>query len=147
MTTRTVRRSPTLQKIPEVAPEFSFTQAEVELLAQRLAEPKWLIERRLDAWQTYRDLPMPTLRDEAWRRSDIRKLPMSRLALKPCEDVSLDSSLLASHRDGETAGQLILRPGLSSRQVGGEKLAELGVVMCDWDTAIHKHDSLLREHF
>ena len=30
-------------------------------------EPKWLQERRLDAWEVYERTPMPTTRLEEWR--------------------------------------------------------------------------------
>ena len=34
-------------------------------------EPGWLTEKRLGAWRAFEELPMPTLRDEAWRYTDI----------------------------------------------------------------------------
>ncbi len=142
MTTRTVKRSMKRSKVPDVAPDFSFTQADVEALSKRLAEPDWLRERRLHAWQAYSNLPMPTLRDEAWRRSDIRKLPADRLALKPSEDVSLDKAPLGG---GKLGSRLILRPGLPSQKIGGGTLADKGVVFCDWATALRDHETLLRE--
>jgi Fe-S cluster assembly protein SufD len=146
MTTRTVKRIAKRSKVPDVAPEFSFTAADVEALSKSLAEPGWLRERRLEAWKAHTDLPMPTLRDEAWRRSDIRKLPADRLALKPSEDVSLDKALLAPLGGGKPDSQLILRPGLPTQSIEGETLADQGIVFCDWATALRDHEKLLREH-
>jgi len=41
--------------------------------AQSASEPTWLQERRLAAWATYEDMPMPTTRLEDWRYTDLRK--------------------------------------------------------------------------
>ncbi len=146
MTTRTVKRSAKRGKLPDTPPEFSFATVDVEALSERLEEPGWLRERRLNAWQAYTDLPMPTLRDEAWRRSDIRKLPADRLALKPSQDASLDKAGFASLGDGQPGSQLIMQPGLPSQNIGSEKLAEQGIVFCDWTAALRGHEALLREH-
>ncbi len=91
-------------------------------------------------------MPLPTLQDEAWRRSDIRNMPSDRLALKPAEDVSLDLNLLAPSGGDERGCTLILQPGLPSQTRGGEDLNEQGVVFCDWTTAVREHDALLREY-
>jgi len=146
MTTRTEKRSVKRTTVPEIAPEFSFTAAEIGALSERLAEPAWLRKRRNSAWQTYLDTPMPTLRDEAWRRSDIRKLPANHLALKPGDDESTDEALLALLGDDGPIYRLIVRPGLPAEIIGGEKLAERGIVLCDWATAIREHGKLLKQH-
>ena len=51
-----------------VAPPFSWTQ--IQERAEALNEPDWLIEMRREAWELYEIMPMPTLNDEAWRRTD-----------------------------------------------------------------------------
>ncbi|HEY70443.1 MAG TPA: Fe-S cluster assembly protein SufD [Anaerolineae bacterium] len=146
MTKSSVKRKFTQKKLSEVAPEFPFTLEDVTNLSERLGEPAWLRERRLSAWQAHSQLPMPSMQDEAWRRSDIRKLPSDRLALKPAEDVSLDPNLLAPLGGEDCGGRLVLRPGLPSQSTGGTELSEHGVVFCDWATAVREHERLLREH-
>src|SRR5258705_7171776 len=54
-----------------------FTEAAVAELIARRAEPEWMRERRLDAWQTYQRIPMPTRQDEEWRRTDLRRLKLA----------------------------------------------------------------------
>lgn len=146
MTTPTVKRRAKRSKVPQIAPEFRFEMADVGELSEKLAEPKWLREARLNAWQTYMDMPMPTTRDEAWRRSDIRQLPADRMGLQPVLEVSrgnLESLTLGIEQAGQ---QLFLRPGLPTEITGDEELAERGVVFCDLSTAAKDHEDLLREH-
>lgn len=146
MTTRTAKRSVKRSKMPEVAPEFRFTATDVEKLSDRFGEPDWLRELRSNAWQTYSDLPMPSTRDEAWRRSDIRLLPADRLGLEPETNISADDARHAEIEIEEASHQLILHPDGATEIIGGEELAEQGVVFCDWKTALEKHEDLLREH-
>ncbi|MGD8814341.1 MAG: Fe-S cluster assembly protein SufD [Anaerolineales bacterium] len=146
MTQPSVKRKTIRKQLSKVAPDFPFTVEDVLSLSKRFAEPEWLRERRLHAWQAYGQLPMPTLRDEAWRRSDIRQMPSDRLALKPVDDVSLDEELLALPGGDDRAGLLVLRPGLPPQSKGGKGLGEQGVVFCDWATAVREHEALLREH-
>jgi Fe-S cluster assembly protein SufD len=56
-----------------------FSQRVVEELSAARNEPAWLRQRRLEAWQTYEATPMPTLKDESWRRTDISTLPLAEL--------------------------------------------------------------------
>jgi Fe-S cluster assembly protein SufD len=146
MTTRTVKRRAKRSKNPEVAPEFRFKPADVEKLSKQLAEPSWLRKRRLSAWQTYVDTPMPTIRDEAWRRSDIRLLPSDQVELNLGQDVSTDRELGPTTEVDDAAHQLILRQGLPAESIGGDALAAQGVVFCDWATALRDHQELIRRH-
>ena len=53
-----------------VAP--SYTKADVEALSDANNDPQWLREARESAWELYESMPMPTLKDEEWRRTDYR---------------------------------------------------------------------------
>ncbi len=131
---------------PTVAPEFPFTEADVISVSKRLEEPTWLAERRWDAWQAYRSMPMPNLKDEPWRRTDIRNLPADELVLKPAEDISVDPELLKPLTNDPHGWLLVLRPGFPSIVEGGQELAENSVIAVDWATAVREHDDLLKAH-
>src|SRR5205823_11404172 len=45
-------------------------------LSRRNAEPAWLRDLRLEAWETYSQLPMPTQRDQQWRRTSLAGLDL-----------------------------------------------------------------------
>src|SRR3990170_2022653 len=73
---------------------FLYTEADVRAIAARSAEPDWLLERRLLAWRTFVATPMPTIHDEAWRRTDIHDLPARMMALRPADDLAVEGELL-----------------------------------------------------
>ena len=51
---------------------LNFSEADVKALSKTKKDPAWLAKRRLEAWKKFASLPMPTLNDEAWRRTDLR---------------------------------------------------------------------------
>src|SRR3954451_11115780 len=54
-------------------------------------EPAWLIDMRRQAWRRFQDLPMPSVREEEWMRTDIRLFKLDRFRL-PESAVAEDSS-------------------------------------------------------
>jgi Fe-S cluster assembly protein SufD len=146
MSPRTVVRKRTGSQRPPEVREFKLTEQDVRQASESLDDPAWLAERRLKAWSRYQEMPMPTLQDEPWRRTDIRTLPSPDVELKPSDGLSIDPALLHPLAGDDNAAQAILRPGHPAKLEGGESLAELGVIFCDWKTAIAEHESLLREH-
>jgi Fe-S cluster assembly protein SufD len=126
--------------------EFPFSEADVKRASENLGEPAWLAERRLQAWKRYRSLPLPSLKDETWRRTDIRGLPASQLNIKPADDLAIDPRYLeplTSHTHGSL---LILHPGRGTRVELHEELIEKGVIFTDWRTAVQEHSDLLERH-
>src|SRR5574337_1071661 len=57
---------------PEAPFELRITDDEVKELSRLKKDPAWLARRRLEAWRLYTSTLLPTLNDEAWRRTDIR---------------------------------------------------------------------------
>jgi Fe-S cluster assembly protein SufD len=51
-----------------------FTTATFEAFLRDRHEPAWLIERRRQAFADFQAFPLPSARDEEWRRTDIRGL-------------------------------------------------------------------------
>lgn len=148
MTARTVVRRKVIRReaIPEVAREFPFEEADLRRISESLGEPDWLLKRRLAAFEAYRGLPMPSLKDEAWRRTDIRLLPSDRVRLAPADDVPVDPSLLEPLAGDVHGALLVLRPGHPPVLEGGEHLREQGVVFADWATAVREHSQVLEKH-
>jgi Fe-S cluster assembly protein SufD len=120
--------------------DFSFTEADIP----QSTDPKMTAYRQA-AWETYKKLPFPTLHDEAWRRTDIRKIDFSRLTLSTDgggKPVELPGELLASLTSETTAGQIILYPDQSIISLG-EELKMKGVLFTDWQTAERDYADLL----
>ncbi len=129
---RIVRRS--------TAAEFQFSDEQVAQASERLNEPKWLRERRVEAWKAWESLPVPTVKDEPWRRTDLRSMPADRFAAKPSDNGRVDPGL---SRPGPS---LLLRPGHDPKLDNLDQITDERVVFADWGTAIGEHSELLRKY-
>jgi len=139
MTTKTIRS--TSRIIRRGGPvEFGFTAEDVQAASRRLAEPSWLAERRMAAWGIWESLPLPTVQDEPWRRTDLRGLPADRVGLKRADD-----SPAPGDSDGSGAN-LLVRPGHPTQLSGQASLGGSGTVFVDWETAVREHAALLEAH-
>lgn len=58
----------------QVAAAVTLTKADIQKLSVRLRDSDWHAAERLRAWRVFRDTPMPSITDDAWRRTDIRGL-------------------------------------------------------------------------
>lgn len=146
MTPRTVERRARRREMPSVARPFELDEKNLEAVIERMAGPKWLAKRRRQAWSTYQDLPMPSLTDEPWRRTDIRMLPSTEVALRAADDMPVEPALLRPPAGDENAAQIVLRPGHPPNSEGLAALAEQGVVFCDWATAEQEHAAILKDY-
>lgn len=146
MSPRTVVRKRVSVDRPAEAQSFKLSLADVERASEALRAPKWLAERRRAAWARYQALPMPGLQDEPWRRTDIRTLPATLVSPRPSDDLPVDPDLLRPLAGDANAAQWVLSPGHAPRLSGGKSLADLGVVFCDWKTAVGEHADLLEAH-
>ena len=43
-------------------------------------EPDWMRKFRLEAFELFESIPMPTTKDEAWRRTDLRRFKLDNFA-------------------------------------------------------------------
>jgi len=124
----------------------------VEDLVKRGCEPEWLAESRLTAYEAYQQTPMPTLRDEGWRRTDVSQLSPEVLVTLDAGKVGNDANNCidwlqsASNHIKDTAGilsQTVEAPGYL--QLSAE-LVDKGVILCDLPTALEKHADLIRPY-
>jgi Fe-S cluster assembly protein SufD len=134
--TRTKRTETTGQR------EFALTQQQVR--QDGLSET--LRNYRLKAWESFQATPIPTPREEAWRRTDIRGLRPESFRL-PVKDAYLDlpeapGYLLEPLVGEEHGGQVILLPGGSKVHLSQE-IASKGVVFTDLLTAEKEHPEIL----
>lgn len=104
-----------------------------------------LTDYRARAWQAFEELPYPTTKDEAWRRTDIRRLnndfqlPRSGVY----EDLApVPERLLKPLVSEQHGGQIILLPGGLEHNVD-PSLAEEGVIFTDLETAAREYPDQL----
>jgi len=107
-----------------------------------------LKEYRQKAWLEYDRLPMPTPREETWRRTDLRTMPAAAFQL-PTSNTSTDypsvpETLLRPLAGDSQGGQIILVTARSDIHLD-PALEEQGVIFTDLRTAQSKHPELLLE--
>ncbi len=145
MSTRTVVRRKVSARRDAAGSAFSVSAEEIRELSERLGEPQWLLERRLEALSHYEGVPMPTVSDEPWRRTDIRSLPVGEVRFAPAIDTPVDPALLEPLAGEKHGALLTLRPGYPATLEGGAGLGEQGVLFLDWAEAVREHPSLLEK--
>ncbi len=121
----------------------------VERLSEALADPAWLRERRLAAWEAYERLPVPDTRSEAWRYTDVSRFPWAEAELPPAggEAPGFRPETAARLRGPETAsGAMALEDGAAGPRWLDEDAAARGVVFTDLLTAAREHERLVEPH-
>jgi Fe-S cluster assembly protein SufD len=109
--------------------DFPFTKDHVRMTGNLLID-----SYREKAWKIYQDTAIPTTREEAWRRTDIRGLKLNQTQLldskQKFELSDIPSNLLEPIADGDHGGQIVLY-GTNNQVRLDEDLKEKGVVFCD----------------
>ncbi len=126
-----------------------FTETTFDAFLKSREEPSWLQERRRDAFTRFQAAPWPTLRDEEWRRTDIRALKLDTFA-PPMPHEPSDGAKAALNPAYETLdglygtgiGQV---DGTVHRLANAEQLPK-GVVFADLATAVKNHPELIQQY-
>jgi len=126
--------------------EFQFTREMIPALVSGWNGPAFLREHRSQAWDAFRSLPMPTTKDEPWRRTDLRSLDVEKFYLPTESDLgglaAAPEYLLRPLVGSQPAGQLVLHPRGVDHCLEVD-LARQGVVFTDLETAEREHADLL----
>jgi Fe-S cluster assembly protein SufD len=108
--------------------------------------PEFVKEHRFGAWEDFTHLAMPSTREEAWRRTDLRALRAGDLRLLDQSD-SLPKppeALLHPLVGEDHGGQIILSPsGVHSAL--SQEVADQGVIFCDLASAEKQHPEVLEK--
>lgn len=142
MTVRSRTRTP-------AAPELS--AADVEALITLNQEPDWLRERRQDAWETYASLPMPSTSEEAWRRTDYRRIKWNQAGRLLKAEASAELSVIPGEHYapllGDKQGGLVAQVNatVATDEIADE-VAKQGVIFTDLHTAVKQHPELVEKY-
>ncbi len=103
---------------------------------------------RARAWETFKRLSVPSTSDEAWRRTDIRMMPVESFKLPEAgafRDLpQVPDDLLKPLVSDQHGGQVVLYPGGSSMELD-ERLKQAGVIFTDLRTAISNHPEVVEK--
>lgn len=104
-----------------------------------------ILEYRQKAWQTFQQLKFPTLKDEAWRRTDIHALAIESFIADANNDAQpVPAELLEPLTDAQHGGEIILAQGKAKVTLEAE-LQKLGVIFTDLHTAQDQHPELVEK--
>jgi Fe-S cluster assembly protein SufD len=101
---------------------------------------------RQNAWQFFNSLPLPSMAEEAWRRTDLREIPADKVHL-PIEGTYEDlapvpADLLKPLTADTHGGQVVLLPGGAKLYLSPD-LIKKGVIFTDLPTAERENPELV----
>jgi Fe-S cluster assembly protein SufD len=122
--------------------EFVFTQADIPASGGEVGA------YRSRAWESFKRLPLPTINDEVWRRTDIHSMPVESFKL-PAENAyqdlpSVPEWLLKPLVSDQHGGQIILLPGGATVQLD-DHLSRQGIIFTDLKTAFQKQPEIVEK--
>jgi Fe-S cluster assembly protein SufD len=130
----------------------TITRERVDDLSNRQSEPGWLKQERVSAWELYLQMPMPTGRDEDWRRTEIDSLNLSQLktlefghAATETPDVHDWFKSALTNIENPSAVLALLGQHLWQTPLPAH-LLEKGVIFCDLIVALEKYPELVRKY-
>ena len=128
-----------------------FTKDAVKKLSASLNEPEWMLEFRLNAFDLYESMPMPTTKDEEWRRTDIRRFKFDQIGPSVNGDAAAETAVpdfMGNQLTEDKAGGNMLQvDGVTRRLELSDELKAQGVIFCDMHTAVSNHPALVKEYF
>src|SRR5918997_1492794 len=137
--------------VPEVLKNKGISAEVVETLSGFKNDPAWFTEKRLEAWRYFEQMPMPTLRDEAWRYTDISDVKIEDFApYAPSPDVAdegdLPEAVQKLIKEGEENSALVVHHNseMTYSRVD-EELEANGVVFTDMHTALAEYEEPVKE--
>ncbi|MDY6845941.1 MAG: Fe-S cluster assembly protein SufD [Chloroflexota bacterium] len=124
----------------EGIPEFSLDKNQIPSVNDTK-----LKDYRETAWTNYERLPFPSIKDEAWRRTDIRKLNTDSFSLPPKKNnfqgppkKVLNPGIMGDERAGQ-----IVSGAFETQSKLSPVLAQKGVIFSDFHTAENNHPELM----
>jgi Fe-S cluster assembly protein SufD len=124
----------------------------VDEITKQTAEPAWLKDSRLKAFESYLKIPTPCNRDENWRRTEVDALDLSTLNV-----VVSDSKEKSAANEPAVITEALSHLGKNlpyiyttpqSVEIGNADSALLskGVIFCSLKTALAQHADLLSKY-
>ncbi len=128
-----------------------FSQAAFDAYLAARDEPAWLLDMRRKAWARFQDLPLPSVRDEEWMRTDIRLFKLDRFELPDAlghgeaSQGQVPHALLAAGVNLGGRAVVMNSHALSAKLE--PSLAKQGVLFGSLQHLVKEHGDLLRPFF
>src|SRR5262245_29570043 len=127
------------------------SQAAFDAFLAARKEPAWLTDMRRKAWARFQELPMPTVREEEWMRTDIRLFKLDRYELpdhaaqEAATQIELPHALLAAGVD--LGGRAVAMNSHSVLSELAPKWEKQGVLYGGLSRLVAEHGDLLKPFF
>ena len=122
----------------------AFNREVVATLAE--SDVQWLGECRLDAWQTYESLPLPTRQLEEWRYTDMSQFKLDQVGLAKPEPDEIPDAARALLDRGDQAGHVLSVNAAVVEVWLEEELRRKGVILMSLAEAARMHPELVQQH-
>ena len=138
-----------VEQTKQIARAGQFTRSAVEAISERYAEPRWMKEFRLSAFEAFEHLPLPTTRDEKWRRTDLSGLKVDELTpFAEAPTGPLPAGLrMTVDASGPRGGLLVQRNSIAVHTDLDAPIRTQGVMLADMHQALREKPDLIHEHF
>ncbi|MDT8304507.1 MAG: Fe-S cluster assembly protein SufD [Anaerolineae bacterium] len=130
--------------------DTAYSREAVEQLSSQLGEPDWMRDLRLRAWDQFSQTPLPTTKDEPWRRTDLRRFRLEDFGPSLNGEhagADVPDYLAAQLTEDEAGGVLVEVNGVATKYELSDQLKEQGVIFIDMHTAVREHPELVRRYF
>jgi Fe-S cluster assembly protein SufD len=122
------------------AKDFAFTEADLPAASGMVAS------YQIEAWEQFQKQTLPDVTQEAWRRTDLRSLPIESFTL-PKQGAYLDlpavpEDLLKPLITDQHGGHIVLLPGGTTVDLDGS-LVMRGVIFTDLNSAQEKYPEIM----
>lgn len=139
------------KKDEPAAADLIIGKADVQALSRFRKDPAWYARRRLTALRLYTSMPMPTLQDEAWRRTDIRSFKWGDVVFPHAANGTakarpVPASLLKPLAGKTQGGQLVIVGGKTTEHTLDAVLKKQKVIFTDFFTAARKYPELVKKY-
>lgn len=120
------------------------TEDDVLRISEAAGDPDWLRDRRLEAFKAFADQEWPTVRDEEWRFTNPKRLPLDRPVLAALGEAPPPADGIVASLEGRAPAQLRIVDGGAAASTPSTGAA--GVVVTDLLSASRHHEAVVREH-
>jgi Fe-S cluster assembly protein SufD len=125
-----------------------------EVAAISANEPDWLQKQRRLSWDLFEEIPLPTTSDEAWRRTDIRKIKWNKFHRAEASSVAKTDKLAdlpqdmrdAIAEEYDAAGRMVIANGRVVYHELNPAVAAQGVIFTDLSTAVAEYPELVQKY-
>jgi Fe-S cluster assembly protein SufD len=137
------RRTKAAQKITG---KFNFTRDMIPSWANGKPEAKFISDYRDNAWKAFDKFDLPSIKEEAWRRTDLRRLDTGNFTISNREgEWEVPDELVQSITDEEAGGKITLTPTGTQSAFLNSDLVEKGVIFADLKSTNSEHPDLLKK--